>query len=369
MRHFYRQWMEDWETRLNSRDTNRVPRPFDWGLEWTQAWPCCNGLHPQGAEAVEAFICRLNQRIIAQSDEFFSYPTPADFRLEWRPVKRFATGNWNPRHYQEADEQKFAGFLRFTSPVETPYPENNVSNARWFPAGGRRAVVVLPHWNSDGLSHNGLCHALSFLGIAALRMSMPYHDVRRPAELTRADYAASSNIARTIDAARQAVIDVRCCLDWLQTQGYTELGIVGTSLGSCYAFLACAHEPRLRVSVFNHAAAYFGDVVWHGQSTRHIREAIESMIDLERLRQAWLAISPMSYFEKFARYRRKSLLIYAAYDLTFLPDLSRQAEQEFRRYHLDCKVKVLPCGHYTCGETPFKYLDGFHIARFLKSAF
>jgi len=26
---------------------------------------------------------------------------------------------------------------------------------------------------------------------------------------------------------------------------------------------------------------------------------------------------------------------------------------------------VLPCGHYTTGESPFKYLDGYHMIRFL----
>ena len=35
-------------------------------------------------------------------------------------------------------------------------------------------------------------------GISALRLSKPYHDIRRPAELERSDYAVSSNIGRTI---------------------------------------------------------------------------------------------------------------------------------------------------------------------------
>ena len=26
--------MDRWETKLATRDTNRVVRPFDWGLEW-----------------------------------------------------------------------------------------------------------------------------------------------------------------------------------------------------------------------------------------------------------------------------------------------------------------------------------------------
>jgi dienelactone hydrolase len=77
-----------------------------------------------------------------------------------------------------------------------------------------------------------------------LRISLPYHDHRMPPKLTRADYAVSANIGRTIDATRQAVIDVRSCYDWLEHRGYTDLGIVGTSLGSCYAFLATARSEN-----------------------------------------------------------------------------------------------------------------------------
>jgi len=193
--------------------------------------------------------------------------------------------------------------------------------------------------------------------------------VRKPAEIERADYAVSSNIARTIDACRQAIADVRSCLDWLEDRGYRRLGIVGTSLGSCYAFIASAHDQRLKVNVFNHASTYFADVVWTGQSTRHIRAGIESDIDLGRLRKAWLVISPASYFDKFAAYPKKSLLVYGAYDLTFPPELSREIIAAFRRRNLDYKVAVLPCGHYTSGETPFKFLDAWHMATFLEGAF
>src|SRR5690606_13392936 len=116
------------------------------------------------------------------SDEFFSYQSPKDFRLETRKVEPYFSGNGvhPPKDYGTAE------FLRFTSPVTSPYPENNVANARWFPASSRRAVVILPQWNADALSHNGLGRILNRFGVAALRLSMPYHDVRRPAELQRA---------------------------------------------------------------------------------------------------------------------------------------------------------------------------------------
>jgi dienelactone hydrolase len=256
--------------------------------------------------------------------------------------------------------------LRFTSAVDTPHPENNIVHARIFPAKGKKAVVVLPHWNASLNQHNALCAGIAKLGMTALRLSLPYHDHRMPSELERADYAMSSNIARSIDATRQAVIDVRSCFDWLQQQGFERLGIVGTSIGSCYAFLASAHDPRIAVNVFNHCSSYVADVVWTGLSTRHILQGIENDINLERLRAAWSAISPVHYMDKFAAQTKKSLFIYATYDTTFPVNLSRDTLAHIRSHKIDAKIVAMPCGHYTIGETPFKFIDGYHICSFLK---
>ena len=370
MRSRYAKWMYDWEDRLTSVDNNRVVRDLEWGAEFAHDWPCRNGI-PAGRIPAdpEKFFADYNQRIIAASDEFYSYRVPTDFRIERREVQVFSTREVPDPKLEAKVRGTFADFLRFTSPVRTPYPENNLANARWFPARGRRAVILLPHWNADAIAYTALCKVLNLLNVAVLRLSMPYHDIRMPAEIRRADYAVSANIGRTLDAVRHGVVDIRCCLDWLEQQGYNQLGLIGTSLGSCYAFIASAHDARIRAAAFNHASTYFADVVWHGQTTRHIRQGIEAAIDLERLRQLWLAISPMVYFDKFARYRKKSLVIYANYDLTFLPEFSRQVVSEFSAHHLDHKVVVLPCGHYTTGETPYKYMDGWQLASFFRTAF
>jgi dienelactone hydrolase len=370
----YAQWMYDWEHRLTSVDNNRVVRPLEWGVEWARDWACRNGFRPGQTPAAalenpEKFILDYNRRIVGASDEFYSYRTPTDFRLETREVQVFSTREVPDPKLEAKVKGTFGEFLRFTSPARTPYPENNLVNARWFPARGRRAVILLPHWNADAVAYNSLCRVMNMLGIAVLRLTMPYHDIRMPAETNRADYAVSANIGRTLDALRQGVVDIRSCIDWLETQGYSQFGIVGTSLGSCYAFIAAAHEPRLRVAAFNHASTYVADVVWHGQSTRHIRQGIEQEIDLDRLRQAWLAVSPMSYFNQFSRWPKKSLIVYAEYDLTFLPELSRDVVTEFERHGLDHKVAILPCGHYTMGETPFKYMDGWQLLSFFRTAF
>ncbi len=260
--------MHNWEARMTSRDNNRIVRPFEWGLDWTRNWPGIDALDVPKDEgnrdAMVRYMSAVNNHLAENSDQFFAYDKPKDFHVERRKVELFHTGSEPPK---KLPKDELAQFLRFTSPVASPYAENNLVNARWFPAKGHRAVVLLPQWNADGVSQNALCRIFNLLGIAALRLSMPYHDIRRPAGFTRADYAVSANVGRTIDATRQAVADIRSCMDWLEQRGYSKLGIVGTSLGSCHAFLASAHDPRIRVNVFNHASTAFGDVVWTGQST------------------------------------------------------------------------------------------------------
>lgn len=338
----YRSWMHNWENALCFRATDRTVRPFDYGIEWALDWPCSKAF-PMNGHSPVGYIAELNQRAIQQSAEFFSYCRPSDFYLHDRT-------------------------LAFTSPVCSPCSENNLVRAHWFPAREQngKAVVVLPHWNAKLPQHNALCAGLQRLGISALRLSLPYHDLRTPPGLSRADYAVSSNICRTIDATRQAVIDTRCCFDWLERQGYTSFGIVGTSLGSCYAFLASAHDIRIRVNVFNHCSTYFSDPVWEGLSTRHIRQSLEGNIDLETLRKLWLCISPPSYWDLFTGQPKRSKFIYTRFDTTFPVHLSEQVIEGASRYGWNYDVSVLPCGHYTMGEFPFKYLAGYHICSFLK---
>lgn len=337
----YGRWMNQWEENLCFRATDRVRRPFDWGLEYSHRWPRSSESATNGDDA-EEWLLALNRYAIANSDQFFQHQSPADAQLE-------------------------DGILRFTSSVESPYPENNVVHGQWFPAKKPtdRAVLVLPHWNAPATAHNALARGFQKFGVSGLRLSLPYHDYRMPAELKRADYAVSSNIARTIDATRQAVLDIRSAVDWLEQQGAKRIAIVGTSLGSCYAFLASAHDRRLRVNAFNHCSTYFADVVWTGLSTIHVRDGLKDHLDLERLRELWMSISPTAYFDKFAEKQKRSMFLYARYDTTFLPSLSEATIKMAREYNLDHKVVVMPCGHYTLGETPFKFMDGYHIISFV----
>jgi hypothetical protein len=58
--------------------------------------------------------------------------------------------------------------------------------------------------------------------------------------------------------------------------------------------------------------------------------------------------------------------VYARYDLTFPVDLSRTLVDEFARRSIPHEVAVLPCGHYSTGHAPFKFLDGYVLTNFLR---
>src|SRR5262249_27358687 len=94
-----------WERKLSTRDTNRVIRPFEWGVEFL------DGFLAQGTEANSAgldaaepreVIFDFNARAICESERFF----------EAGPVSHFDfDGHW----------------LAFRSPVSTPYAKNNTA--------------------------------------------------------------------------------------------------------------------------------------------------------------------------------------------------------------------------------------------------
>ena len=347
-----RNYFHRWEQELAAvSQGERLVRPFEWGEDWIDQEQ--RSAIPDPRSQVSAWV----DRIMADTDAFYT-PEPARYTFTKAPDRVRANGE--------------AGIVTFDSGFATPHPENNTVVCRYFlpdpirkPRLGspRRAVVVLAQWNSDPDGHIGLCKILQKLGIASLRISLPYHDARRPAELTRADYIVSSNIVRTLQVCRQAVRDVRLALWWLRDQGYERLGLLGTSLGSCLSLLTTCHEPLVNAQALNHVSPFFSDVVWQGLSTEHVRQGLEGHVDADQLRDLWRPISPWSFLDRL--HDKKTLMIYARYDLSFPVDLSLQLINEIGRRGYSLDVRVLPCGHYSTGASPFKYLDGWHLGKFL----
>ena len=296
-----RRYIEGRERLFHGRDNNRRSLPFEWGAEHL-------GLQTYGN--VEASFRDFVSRALLDSATFYSYTPTEDYDFDGH-------------------------ILKFPSAIETPYPENNTVWGRFFDGGRNLAMVVLPQWNCKWDGHITLCRGLQRAGISSLRLSLPYHHHRRPAHLERSEYLVSPNIGRTLTAVRQAVVDSRRAADWLFAQGHRRVGILGTSVGSCIGFLTFAHDERFSTGAFIHVSSFFADVVWTGLSTKHVRQSLEGAIELQQLRFLWSPISPYPFIKNLRGTNRKFLTVSGRHDLSFLPELSQQAYEEFHR----CRVQ------------------------------
>ena len=344
-----KRYMHNKEREHALRDDNRIVREFEWGTEYITN-------HANGDDPRKLFS-DYSKNTVANSEEFFFSPEGLEYRLQ--PASD-ADGSLLKQELQT---------LTWTSGIKTASPENNTVYAKYFPhaTNKKSAVLVLPHWNAKAGTYFDLCKIFNKVGMSALRMTLPYHEERMPPELDRADYLVAPNVGRTLQSLRQAVVDTRSAIRWLKQQGYEKIGIVGTSIGSCVGFFAFTHDMDIDTAVFNHVSGYPADVVWHGLSTYHVKESIGDNLTLDELRQYWLPISPMAYMDRLAKLKpRPQRYIYTLYDLSFPVDLSRDTVRALRDHKIKHSKTVIPCGHYTLGEKPWVWYDGYKIVSFLR---
>jgi hypothetical protein len=316
-----------------AQEPNRRVLPFAWGLEHVGG--SANEPEPR------AFLKRFVSETIVHSDDWFASSPADDYSLD---------GN----------------VLTFTSQIASPWPENNRVYGQLFRTRTTGpAVVVLAQWNARWEEQQDMCRWLSRLGITAIKMTLPYHDRRAIPGHPRGDHLVGPNIGLTLQANRQAVLDVRRTLRWLESEGYNKLGILGTSIGSSIAFITMCHEPALRAGAFLHVATYFGDVVANGLTTMNVWESLQTRVSHEELQRYWSPISPFPYISKLHGTGKKILTITGRYDPTFWPEFTSAFLREVRRDGLQIETLSLPCGHYSLGAAPFKYAVGARFGRFL----
>ena len=312
-------------------------RSFEWGLE-----------HINGSVEhadPRAFVREYAREAIEKSGEWYAVEEVRDYRLDAENV------------------------LTFTSPLASAWPENNVVHAQFFQ--GKKigpAVLVLPNWNAKWHGQVALCHWLQRMGIATLKMSLPYHDRRMAKGHERADQLVGPNIGLTLHANRQAVKDARACLTWLEEQGYERLGILGTSIGSSVGYITLVHDKRVRAGGFFHVSTYFGDVVSQGMTTNHVWEGLRREVNVEELREFWAPISPMPYVERGMGAGRNTFMVYGKYDPTFLPELTHEMLGSLRRNGAETRTLELPVGHYSLELAPFSYIAGYRMFTYFLEA-
>lgn len=144
----------------------------------------------------------------------------------------------------------------FTSPIATPWKENNTVYGKLHRAGRdwrkKPAVILLHGWNGE-LGYRWqfpyLAWRLGHAGLNTAMIELPYHAQRRPTAPGSIQNFISHDLLRMVEATRQAMADTQALVAWLTEQGAPNVGLWGVSMGAWLSGLLACCEPRLRFAV------------------------------------------------------------------------------------------------------------------------
>jgi hypothetical protein len=348
---FYRNWIDKNEFEgFKSHADVKTMHDFTWGLTY---------LGIQGAdENPYLAISKYTDYQLSNSKVFFTPPVLP------------------PDKYKLSDN-----ILSFPSSIETHVKDNNRVSMQYYPTKDKEnVIIVVPHWNASKETYDRICIKLQKIGFTTLRVILPYHDIRGTREEESSTLMVSANIGLTIQAMQQSVRDILSSVNWLEYQGFKKIGIMGSSIGSCCGFIAACHDSRVSGFFGNLMSGYFGDVVWTGLSTRHIRQSFDYYnqnrqkgleLTQEMIRKSWMLNSPIAYVDKIKLFNPnlKQFIISGRFDTTFLFEFTKQILKAYDDQDINYKSAILPCGHYSLGKFWFQYIDAYYIYRFFKSLF
>ena len=193
----YARWMYRWETDLTTRDTNRIVRPVEWGFDWLQESAQSHGFNippPADDAAAERTMLQLNDSS-SSSHRVLRLPDPPGFRARGassatvshhvRPrtlqqdarFRRLAALGQLPRRSFCALLHPCAHHIRKRSCERPLVSSSPGQDGRQTETGNDRHAAV----ECRRFQPHALCSVFNRFGVSALRLSKPYHDIRRPA--------------------------------------------------------------------------------------------------------------------------------------------------------------------------------------------
>lgn len=242
--------------------------------------------------------------------------------------------------------------VRYDSPVETPWPENNVVPGELYlpkvaagnAAGKVPAVIVLDIMDGSAIVPRGIARGMAEHGVAALYIPMACYGVRRPADRAHFRYFAE-HPEKTVDNLRQTVMDIRrakALLAALPEVDADRISITGVSLGGIMTSLAAGVDGTFHRVVPILAGGDIAAICFHGaRETRRIREACNAKgITQQELAELLRPVDPLTFASRIAP--ANCLMINASKD-EVIPPATTLA---LRKAIGDPQMLTFPLGHY-----------------------
>jgi pimeloyl-ACP methyl ester carboxylesterase len=167
--------------------------------------------------------------------------------------------------------------ISWESPIETDFAPNARARALLFRVRNDAPTVIMLHalMSASDLGYRRWARHLNSLGWNAAFLHLPFHYSRRPRGYLNGELCFTSDLVRTAESLRQAVIELRQLLEWLRETGVTEFGIIGASYGGWVGSLTASLERDLRFVALLAPMANAEHAVFDGPTSRTIRRQLE----------------------------------------------------------------------------------------------
>lgn len=274
---------------------------------------------------------------------------------------------FDPNVDAQSHVSRKGNWITFQSTVVTGTVENNTVTSRITgSAGSREALILFHHWNA-GSRYDQIAKYFSRRGVTVIEMALPYHHERARPGSDYGDHMLSPSLGLTLQSVRQAVLDARQLINWLESEGYDQISVLGMSLGSWVAGLVAAHDLAVKNAALFLTADSLAEMCWTGRATRHIRQSLEGSISLVDFQQAWLPLDLGHHASKFARDDLRLQLVLGQRDTVVLPRLSDRLTETLGSEGADFDVLRLNCGHYSLTLPPFILTAGRSVTSLLNA--
>lgn len=130
------------------------------------------------------------------------------------------------------------------------------------------------HMSVSDVGYKMWAKKLNKLGWTALFFHLPYHYGRRPRYALSGEMALSSNLIRTSEGLRQAVVELRAVLRMLKKRGCPHVGLWGTSYGAWVAGLLVALESSISTAWLLEPIVDIDWAVWESPATIVLRRQL-----------------------------------------------------------------------------------------------
>ena len=245
---------------------------------------------------------------------------PPMYRME---SKRFS-------YNLSASAQPEPGFttqtLRFPSPIDSPFPENNIVHAVYYRPIGKGpfpTTIVLDITGGDQSLTRMISTYMARNGVGALFMQMAYYGPRRPSGTSMK--LMSTNLLRTLPGIRQTVLDIRTARAWLASREEVDqhrIGVMGTSLGSLFTALAGAIEPRFdRIAVLLGGGGMVEGFHAHPQAKPVFSALANYGLDKDTIAFLLAPYDPLTWANRLKG--RRVLMLEAANDEIISPEMAK----------------------------------------------